>query len=401
LPLATNLLHGSERICQALGVKSLIEVQDRSRELLRPAQSGWLDALRQASPQARWSPRVVRNGACQQVVRLASDVDLGEWLNVRWWPEEEAASLPATLAFVQAPDDAWRSMELCSATLVDRQRLALGWEPHRGIARLWHEYSRRGEPLPIALSLGGHPLETLAAAAPLAWEADRWSLCGWLRDRPCDLVRSRTLPIDVPADAEIIVEGFLDPGAPRVPAPRRAELSGFYSQPTEGVVMQVTAVTHRTNPLQVAIAPLKPPHEVAAMREAMLEALKPLLLAAVPGLVDYHLPAAAGCRAWEPWMFARLLVLVDEDADVRDEQEMLFRVASHADLSRDVFQQAAPCEASHHAAPVPGVAGLLGIDATRKSPQPAELSMAAKITEQVESRWTALGLSQNEKTQNH
>jgi 4-hydroxy-3-polyprenylbenzoate decarboxylase len=420
-PLAANLLASADRICRALGVKSLAETQEQALELLRqPAQAGWLDSLRMAHPQARWAPRPVKNGACQQVVRLASDIDLGQLLRVRWWPEEEAPSLPAALAVVQAPDDAWRSIELCSVTLVDRQRLLLTWEPHRGLARLWHECVRQGQRLPLALALGGHPVETLLAAAPLSAEADRWSLCGWLRGRPCDLVRSRTLPVDVPADAEIIVEGFLDPAAPRPSAPRRAEANGLYSLPGEGVVMEVTALTHRTNPIQVAIPPARPPNELTAVREAMLSALKPLVLAIVPGLVDYHFAAAGGCRhvatvairknrpqqgrqlagalwALEPWMFARLLVIVDDDADVQDEREILHRVIHHADLARDVFHQQAPHEAGQATA---AAAALMGIDATRKlpgeqsRPRLGELSRPARIEEQVLARWHEYGLAE-------
>ena len=424
-PLVINLLGSLERINRALELKSLDDLRSRAEQLLQPASpAGWLDSLRLSPPQARWAPRIVKNGVCQQVVHLASDVNLGQFFNVKWWPEEEAPSLPAALVFVQAPDDAWRSMEFCSATLLDQQRLLLGWEPHRSLARLWRKQTERRERLPVAMSLGGHPAELLAAAAPLGVQVDRWALCGWLRDRSCDLVRSRTLPLEVPADAEIILEGYLDPSAPPVPAPRRAGLSGFYSLPGDGVVMHVTAVTHRTNPLPIAIAPRKPPHDLGVMRAAMLEALKPLLLGIVPGLVDFHLPAATACRnvaivsiekslpqqarqiagalwALEPWMFARLLVVVDADADVCNKAEILHRITSHADLSRDTFQQSMPCELDHHASPASGVAALMGIDATRKMPAeqghtwPNELKSDQRIAEQVNARWESFAVGGN------
>jgi 4-hydroxy-3-polyprenylbenzoate decarboxylase len=396
-------------------VKSLEEVQARARELLRPSNhGGWWESLGLASSAAaRWTPRAVKNGACQQVVRLASDVDLEKLLCTRWWPDDEAPSLPAALVFAQAPDDAWRSIELCSLVLLDKQRLLLEWEPHRGLARLWQQYARRGERLPVAVALGAHPVDTLSAAAPLTAQADRWTLAGFLRDRPCEMVRCRTLPLDVPADAEIIVEGYLDPAAPRAAAPRRAELTGFYSLPSEAVVMQATAVTHRANPVQVAVQPTRPPHELAVIRQAMLEALKPMALALAPEVVDFHFPAAAGCRqaaivsisktrphqarqaagalwACEPWIFARLLVIVDEDAPVNDPGAVLLRVLAHADLARDVFHQPAPAN--------PGTTVLMGIDATRKLPGEgarscsAEASASASIEEFVARRWAEYGI---------
>ncbi len=394
-----------------------------ARELLTPtSQAPWWEALRTSAPLgAKWAPRAVKTGVCQQVVRLASDVDLSQVVCTRWWPEDEAASLPAALAFVQAPDDAWRSIELCSLACLDQQRLLLEWEPHRALARLWRQYSQRGERLPVAVALGAHPLDMLSAAAPLASQADRWTLSGLLRDRPCDMVRCRTIPLDVPADAEIILEGYLDPAALGAAPPRRAELTGFYSVSQSGIVMHVTALTQRANAIQVAVQPAKPPHELAIVRQSMLEALKPLVLAMVPEVVDYHLPAAAGCRsaaivsiektrphqarqvagllwALEPFMFARLLVIVDEDTPVNDPSEILRRVAAHADFECDVFHQAGPAEGSYHASPTANCATLMGIDATRKLPAehvrawPKEAVMSESMEQQIKSRWEEYGL---------
>ncbi len=411
-PVAVNLLHSTERVCRALGVAALSDVSRRLQEQLQAVrQESWWDALRPA-PQARWVPRMVKNGACQQVVRLASDVDLATLLRIRWWPEEAALALPAAVAFVQSPDDAWRSVELCGVTLLDRQQLLLDWEPHRGLARLWHERARHDAQLPVAISLGGHPVDTLVAAAPLTAETDRWALAGWLRGRSCDLVRCRTIPLDVPADAEIIVEGYLDPAASRQPIPRRAELTGFYSAPGEAVVMQVTAVTHRTQPVMVALAPSRPPHEVTILRHAMLEALKPAILALAPGLVDYHFPWAGGCRdaavvsmdksrphqaqelagalrALEPWLFTRWLVVVDADANVCDEREVQRRIVCYADSGPDLFLHAS-------LRPTP-----LTINATRKLPgeqerTPVELQQLDRVSQQIAQRWPEYGLRPND-----
>jgi 4-hydroxy-3-polyprenylbenzoate decarboxylase len=246
-------------------------------------------------------------------------------------------------------------------------------------------------------------------------------LAGFLRERTCEMVRCRTVPLDVPADAEIILEGYVDPTAPRVPTPKRGTLTGHYSLPSEAVVMQVTAVTHRANPIQVAIQPARPPHELSSIRGAMLDCLKPLLLAAVPDIVDFHFPSAAGCRhaaivsirktrphqarqaagalwALEPWMFARLLVIVDEETNVADPSEVLSRVVTNADLARDVFPQTGSSDSCHHASPHPSSATLLGIDATRKLPAehthpwPAAATMSQDIAESVTQRWVEYGL---------
>jgi 4-hydroxy-3-polyprenylbenzoate decarboxylase len=240
------------------------------------------------------------------------------------------------------------------------------------------------------VSLGHLPVYTLSAAAPLD-DIDRWALAGFLRDRPCDLLRCRTLPIDVPADAEVVVEGFLDP----------TNAAGDHR-----AVLDATAITHRANPILTAIDPRQPPNEPSAMRQAMLEIARPLLLARLPDVADYHLPASAGCRqvavvsirklrpaqprqtagalwAMEAWLDARLLVIVDDDADVRDSQDVLTRVITHADFARDLFTQ-----------PGPGLATLLGIDATRKALSPHELAPTAATQELVRSRWPEYGLGE-------
>lgn len=371
-PLAANLLNAEERICQALGVKTVAEVQSRFAELVRGnLQTGWLGSLGLSGPaQARWAPRPVRNGPCQQVVRLASDVDLRQFL--------PTASLPAALVFAQAADEAFRSIEVCSISVVDPQRLSLRWAAHRPLERLSQDAVRRGEKLPVAVSLGQLPVYTLSAAAPLEANVDRWALAGFLRDRPCDLLRCRTLPIDVPADAEVIVEGFLDDTA----------------------VMHATAITHRAN----LILTTTQPNELTAIRQTMLEAVRPLLLARLPEVVDYHLPPSAACRdvalvslrklrpnqprqvagalwAMEPWLDARVLILLDEDTNVRDPQDVLSRVIAHADFARDLFSQ--PGAAS---------ANLLGIDATRKPSSPQECVIPGSIEDVVRIRWDEYGL---------
>jgi 4-hydroxy-3-polyprenylbenzoate decarboxylase len=199
------------------------------------------------------------------------------------------------------------------------------------------------------------------------------------------------LPIDVPADAEVIVEGFLDPTS---------------AAGNRGALLHATAISHRATPILSAIHPRQPPNELSTIRQAILEIARPLVLASLPDVLDYHLPAIAGCRhaavvsirklrpsqprqtagalwAREAWMHARLLVVVDEDADIHDPQDVLGRIVTYADFARDLFIQ-----------PGPGSSTLLGIDATRKPSLPKGPATSDAVEELVRSRWAEYGLGE-------
>ena len=413
VPLVTNLLHSEPRLCRALGVDSLAALSNSLAELHHPnSPSGWMDMLKLApggSGGAKHLPRSVRTGPCQQVVRLASDVNLSELPLLRSWPDDEAAGTSAGLLAAQSPDDNRHVLEPCRAQVLDARRLAVDWPAHRGAAQVFAECLRRGEPMNVALVLGSHPLDPLAAITPLGPRTDAWTVAGFLRGKSVDLVKGRTIDLDVPADAEVIVEGQIDPAAPTVAMRTVGDFSGSYGAATTARVMQVTAITQRANAVCLAMVPGPPPHELGVLRKAMQRLVRPLVQALLPEVVDYTFPDAGGCEqvslvairktyphqarrvagalwALEPWMFSRLLVLVDEEVDLSDAGQVLHTCTSLAAAGRDLFIQRGPA------------GELLGIDATRKlpgehsGPGPAALVGSKQIADLVSGRWAEYGL---------
>ena len=266
--------------------------------------------------------------------------------------------------------------------------------PLRQPARLLEGEHRGDKPVPAAVVLGGDPAGLLAASATLAPRLDRAALAGLLRNKPLELVRCRSSDLEVPADADVVIEGYFDPRAAAVDVGPRATPLGTLAPPCRAAVMQVTAITQRGNPVFPALVHGPPPNEACAIARAMAQVLLPVVKLAVPDLIDLDLPPSAGVRqvlvasidtryagqahrvAHALWglpglMLVRWLVIVDGDVDVRDPAQLTAAVARHVDPARDVFFTQGPPDpwqsaaTADHAGP-PGQ--RLGIDATAKLP---------------------------------
>lgn len=425
LSVVTNLLGSNDRICRALGVETLEEIVHRVGALLAPSpQGGWLDALRRlpqssASPVA--SPKMAKNGPCQQVVKLGGDVRLGELPALRCWPGETARTITAGAFFSRDPETHIRNVGLYPLTILDDQRLLVVWEPHQGGAAHLDKYRRDGRQMPVAVTLGGHPAYTLMAATPAPAGLDECLLGSLYRDKPLELVACRSQELEVPVDAELVIEGFIDPTAAQEPVGEIAGPLGYYRRPGVAPVIQVTAITHRVNPILPAIISGPPPHELSVIRAATQRFLLPIVKLIVPELVDMAWPSYGGAQdvlfvsihktyaqqarrvASALWglswlMTSRYLVVVDEDVDVHDDQQVWRQVAANADPACDVFTRQGPTDGWDHAAPSAYAGNQLGIDATDKLPLerprgwPQRVVMSGDVRERVGSRLAELGI---------
>lgn len=425
LPVVTNLLGTEGRIVRALGVVSLDDARLRLEELLRWGEpEGWLDRLK-GSPQSallrKLPPRTVRTGACQQVIRLGTDVDLNRLPLLRAWSEEGDRSLTAGQLYTRDPDTGRRFVGHTVFQQHDAQHLAAFWGPHDELLRLLSTAGQRGETLPIAIVLGGDPASLLAAAAPLPRSADAAELAGLLRDKPLDVVRCRTSELEVPADAELVLEGSIDPGEPPVAAGPLCTPSGLCLPSAPCPVVQVTAVTHRANAVMPAMVFGQPPHEYVTLLRAMQRVFLPLVRLAVPDLADCDQPPCGAARQWtfvairkhyagqavrvahalwglESTMFSKFLVLVDEEVDVHNSAAVLQAMAQYADPGRDLVVAPGPPDRLDLSAWGEPVAHRLAIDATRKLPgerSPASgvpVALARELAQRVAARWPEYGL---------
>ena len=424
--VATNLLGTEARVCRALGIKSLAEMTERVRQNLAGGSAGtWLDRFtpgREAGHD-RWQPRPVKTGAAQQVVRLASDVDLAALPALRNWPDEPARFFHSALLFSIDPNDGERIVDRCDLQVLDRNRLALLLAPRQPVARLLAAYRdrNRAEPLPLALVLGGDPAYRLMAGSSLATALSPLMLGGLLRGQPIELVKCRTMDFGVPADADLVLEGHVEPSADCVDAGPVGGASGFYNVPQRSPVMHVAAITERTSPICPATIPCQSTGESAALAHAAERIFLPLIETVVPELVDYALPGwggperfvmlairktypqqarrvAAAIWGWEPLMTVKMIVIVDGDVDVHDLQQVWSRVGAHAHPGRDVFFHSGPGDPADHSSPIVGAGHAMGIDATAKLPDehprpwPAATEMPDAIRELIRGRWRQYGL---------
>ncbi|HUY93211.1 MAG TPA: UbiD family decarboxylase [Pirellulales bacterium] len=420
-PLVTNLLGAEPRLCRALGVAKLDELADRLTPEVAPA-AGWLERLKAGSlfaAPAKEPTKTVRSGVCQQVVKLGRDVDLAEWPALRCWPLEPRRSITSGLLLTQDPETGVRKFEAVALEIVDRAKLAVCWGRYDAGLRHWAAYRRRGERMPVAAWIGADPALAVVAAAPLPGEADSFAFAALLRRQPMELVKCRSHELEVPAEAEIVIEGFVDPEEQLATSGPHGQADGRYGPQREAWPLAVTTVTHRTNPVFAATVPAGPPNESDVIARAIERLWLPLVKQAVPELVDYALieqagphnlavlsirktfpgqarKAAGGFWGLDAYMFVKRVVVVDADVDVRDYPQVLLAAATNAAPGRDVFFQAGP----PHPADAQTAAGsqLMGLDATTKLPNehagswPEKLALSQETVDLIRARWSEYGL---------
>ncbi|HEX4145265.1 MAG TPA: UbiD family decarboxylase domain-containing protein [Pirellulales bacterium] len=446
MPRVANLLATPARACRALGVGRLDELALRTESLLRQSTTqGWLDRLRSAPDISaeRLRPKAVRSGAVQQIVRLPRDIDLATLALVRSWSNETGPSI--TGALVVATDSAG-TRRLSPARLVPVDPRPPGDSRHEGESfrpagpqlaivddgvgdwtRLWQSARAAGERLPVAAILGGDPAWRVAAATPLAATQsgaglDAYEWLAAVSGAALEVVRCRTQPLEVPAEADIVIEGYLDPAAATVPITLAATTGPYLRAPVDAPLLEVEAITERSGCLLPVVVAGTEFGESAVLRKASERLLLPLVKAAIAELVDYSLPGGGGddrfafvairksiplgarraaSALWGVAALAvvKIVVVVDEDVDVHDPAEVWRRVGASVDPGRDVFMRDGPAAAADHSFDVPVVGRQMGIDATRKLPGerpsagPAALSATREVAELVERRWQEYGIA--------
>lgn len=432
MPLVVNLLGSQQRICRALGVKAFDQVSKRAAGSFKAENaSGWLQRLKLAPPKSDappTAPQTIKTGPCQQVVKIGRDVDLEEFPALRQWPGDAARFLTGGQVFSKLPSSLERSLETFPLQILGRNTLGVHWNLHHAAFQSLAEHRARGTQAPLAVSFGGPPVLHFLTAAPVPPKVDKLTYGGALCGRPLELVKCRQIDLEVPAQAEIVLEGYIDPTQPLEPGGPFGLATGFYSAPEEVAVFHVTAVTHRSNPLLTASLAGKPPMEDFWISQAHEALLLPWIQLAAPEVVDFHVPRSGAqgnlCfvsirktypqqarktmqAIWslERTMFSKIVVVVDEHVDIRDRDQVWFYVGANVHPGRDVAFHEGPAAPADHAAPVRGIGHKMGIDATRKLPEeghardwPAELAMSGEIKELVSGRWAEykLGLDPGE-----
>ncbi|WP_415220692.1 UbiD family decarboxylase [Pseudophaeobacter arcticus] len=401
IPVVVNLFGTAERVAAGLGVTT-----DRLDDL-----GGFLAALRSPAPPdglrdtlSRWPmlkaalaarPKLVKTAPVQAVVRAGADVDLSGLPVQTHWPDDAGPLITWPVVITRPHDSRPEDISRCNAgvyrtQVLDRSRLIMRWLPHRGGAAHHRSWARRGEKMPVAVVLGANPATLLSAALPLPETVSELTFAGALGGARPRLVPCRSVPLMVPADAEIVLEGWVSPSetAPEGPF---GDHTGYYNRAEPFPVMQVSAVTHRENPLYLSTYTGRPPDEPAIIGEVFNRLALPMVRAQIPEIRDLWLPPAA-CSyriavvsldkrypgqarrvmmaLWgmlPQFSYTKMIIAVDADADPRNWDDIAWVLATRMDPSRDVMiLENTPMDYLDFASPQPGLAGKIGIDATTK-----------------------------------
>ncbi len=425
-PVAINVLGSERRMARALGVKALDELGERIAEVIKPdIPDSFLGKIKMLPLLARLGtipPRIVSSGPCQEVVLRGEQIDLNQLPVIQCWPQDAGRFVTFGQVFTRNPETGDRNVGMYRLQLLNRNTTAMHWHLHHDGCQHFMMHKRMSTKMPAAVSLGGDPAYAYMATAPLPPSTDECLLAGFLRGKAVELVRCKTIDLEVPASADFVIEGYLDPEEPLVTEGPFGDHTGFYSLADQFPLFHVTAITHRSNPIYPTTIVGKPPMEDCYMGKATERLFLPLIKMFVPEVVDYDLPwfgvfhnfaFFAIKKRWPQqarkvmsaiWslgqmMFSKIVVIVDEHVNVHNYEEVWFHVGSNVHPGRDVVFCEGPTDILDHAAPVCGVGHKMGIDATKKFPEeahprpwPDEMLMSPEVEAQVSRRWAEYGL---------
>ncbi len=426
IPLGINLFGSSKRMAMALGVEALDDIGDRLSEMLKlevpDSLMGKLAMLPMLKEMASFPPRSVRSGACQEVVLQGDDIDLSALPVMTCWPDDGGPYITLPLVITKDPENGIRNVGMYRMQVIDRNTTAMHWQRHKVGARHFELARQKGERMEVAVALGGDPATMFSATAPLPPVIDEFIFTGFLRRRPMELVKGVTVDLEVPAEAEIVLEGYVDPTEDLILEGPFGDHTGFYSLADYYPAFHVTAVTMRRNPVYPSTIVGKPPMEDYYLGHATERIFLPLTRLIMPEIVDYHMPAEGifhnlvfvsidksypghaykvmnGLWGAGQMMLAKVIVIVDKDVNVQDSHEAWWVALNNIDPERDVRFTPGPVDVLDHASSAFTFGTKMGIDGTKKWPEegfdrewPEKIVMSEEVREKVDGMWGALGL---------
>lgn len=390
IPVATNVFGSLERMCLALGVKSLDDLAREIDELMTPKMpGGLLDAVRMMPLVSRLSdlmPKAVKDGLCQEVVRR--DGTLDEFPILKCWPGDGGKYITFPLVITKDPETGVRNIGAYRLQVFDGRTTAMHWQRHKGGAQHYRVAERLGRRLEVAVALSPSPVLAYAATAPMPEGLDELLLAGFLSRRRIELVKAVTVDLEVPASAHIVLEGYVEPGERRREGPF-GDHTGFYSLADDFPVFHIQCITHRRNPTYLTTVVGIPPQEDYYLGKASERIFLPVIRKTVPEIIDMYFPAEGifhnlvivsidkrypgharkimnAFWGLGQLMFSKIIVVVDRDVNVQDVREVAWIVGTHVDPQRDIQFTRGPLDDLENASDLPAYGSKMGIDATRK-----------------------------------
>ncbi|HEY3283460.1 MAG TPA: menaquinone biosynthesis decarboxylase [Armatimonadota bacterium] len=424
MPLLINTFGTLRRMEMALETPSLDAVAEEITGLLEPEVPKGLLAKLKMLPMVRrlgdLVPKSVKDASCQEVVETANPSLEGLPI-IQCWPGDAGPYITLPMVFTRHPVEKTPNIGMYRLQKFDNQTLGLHWQRHKGGAEHYRVAEGLGQRLEVAIALGPDPAVIYSATAPLPEGIDELMLAGFLRRQSVEVVRCKTVDLEVPANSQIVLEGYCEPGERRREGPF-GDHTGFYSLADDYPVFHLTAVTHQRDPIYPTIIVGRPPMEDGPLGKGTERIFLPLIKKTVPEIVDINLPvegifhnfAIVSIRKRYPgharkvmhaiWglgqlMFTKVVIVVDERCNVQDLQEVMWRVGTHFDPKHDVLISEGPADVLEFANRMPDYGGKMGIDATRKWPDegytrewPPEIEMDSDVRARVSKLWPKLGL---------
>ena len=424
IPVLINTFGTMERMALSLEAESLDAIADEIDELLTPQIPATLVGKLQMLPKlkrlADLNSKTVGDGPCQEVVEK-DNPSLAKIPIIKCWPDDGGKYITLPLVFTKHPTKGTRNIGMYRLQVFDDKTLGMHWQRHKGGAHHHRVADEMGSRIEVAIALGPDPAVIYSATAPLPDEVDELLLAGFLRRKGVEMVKCKTVDLEVPANSQIILEGYVEPGESRLEGPF-GDHTGYYSLADQYPVFHLTCVTHKTNPIYPTIIVGRPPMEDAYLGKATERLFLPLIKRTLPEVVDMELPvegifhnlAILSIDKKYPghakkvmhavWglgglMFTKVVIIVDADCNVHDPGEVVWKVGTHIDPKRDVLFSEGPTDVLDHASQIPDYGTKMGIDATKKWPDegytrewPDVIEMSPEVKRRVDEMWEKLGL---------
>lgn len=426
MPVLMNAFGSMERLALAFGVNDIEEISNELREILRLpyiSLQNKMDLIH-IIPTAKRAinfPKYVKKAPCQEVV-ITDNPTLDKFPILKCWPQDGGPFITLPLVFTRNPKTGKRNVGMYRLQKYDGQTTGMHWHLHKDGASNYRAYQEMGkDKIEVAVAIGTDPVITYAATAPLPRDIDEMVFAGFLRKKSVEMVKCKTVDVEVPACSEIVLEGYVNIGETRREGPF-GDHTGYYSLADDYPVFHITCITHRKNPIYSATIVGKPPMEDCFLAKATERIFLPLLQQTLPEIRDINFPlegvfhdcVMVSIKKTYPqqakkvmhaiWgmgqmMFTKMIIVVDEHVDVQKEKEVWWRVFNNIDAKHDIVMVEGPLDALDHSSPMAKWGTKIGIDATKTWPEeghtrewPDEINMSDDIKKLVDAKWQELGL---------
>ena len=425
IPVLINAFASMRKMEIALEVASVEEIAGRISEFLEMRMPegliGKLKMLPKLSEMGSFFPKTVGSGPCKQVIRRG-DFSLSEYPILQCWPQDGGRFITLPLVFTRNPDTGKRNCGMYRMQVYDDRTTGMHWQTHKQGAEHYRRLQASGaQRMDVAVAIGSDPATMYSAILPLPPDLDEMMIAGFLRGKPVEMVKCETCDLEVPANAEIVLEGYVELGEQRTEGPF-GDHTGYYSLEDLYPVFHVTCITQRKDPIYATTIVGPPPMEDYFMGKAIERIFLPLMRLQLPEVRDISMPAEGvfhnlilvAIRKSYPlharkvmhaiWglgqaMFSKCIVVVDEDVNVQNVSEVAWRALNNIDPQRDIEFVMGPVDSLDHASRLANFGSKMGIDATRKWPEegftrpwPGVLEMSPEIKRRVDDLWKQAGL---------